>query len=733
MPKAAKPVATTLVNIAIDVPIRQAFTYRASDRLPAIGARVKVSFGRRKVLGVVVAYPRKAPTGFKLKAVGEVLDEPALFSETSIAMVQWLAQYYHHPIGEVWHAVLPTVLRNGMDKTHGLQAQYLRVKAPSGTGKSSLKNAPVQRAVMAQIDAAESPVLITELLAEIPNAKPAIRALIEKEFLTPFSEIPSPEIRPASEKSNTLSDAQKAAVKQVSAQLDSFACHVLDGVTGSGKTEVYFGLIDKVLAKQQQALVMLPEIALTDQHRQRFERRFGSRVAQIHSGMSAAARYRVWWQVRSGEIDVVLATRSGIFLEFKALGLIIVDEEHDLSYKQQEGLRYHARSVAVKRAQLGNIPVLLGSATPSFETLHNIEQGRYQHLVLPSRIKGSDLPDITLVNLNSRPEEGGLSDAVVQTLKQTLEKKKQALVFINRRGYSPVMYCASCQVTMQCKRCDANMTSHRVSLQCHHCGAKRAAPKVCEACGEASLLNLGEGTQKIAERLGELFPAARIQRFDRDELGSARKLQSAMAKVHAQEIDILVGTQLISKGHDFSAVQLVVVVNADQGLHSIDFRAPEQLVQQLIQVAGRAGRGQEKGQVLIQTNLISHPAIQAVAAHRYADFAEAELAQRKLAQFPPYTHIALWRARSQDAAEVMQFLQTVAQQGRQIQAEGGVCFDAVQSPMFKRGGQYHAQLLVSASRRQVLHQWLAVWIPRVESFKDRGIKWSIDIDPVSLF
>jgi primosomal protein N' (replication factor Y) len=473
---------------------------------------------------------------------------------------------------------------------------------------------------------------------------------------------------------------------------------------------------------------------LTDQLHTRFAERFGSKVAAIHSGMNDAARYRIWWYARQGEINIVLATRSGVFIEFKQLGLIIIDEEHDLSYKQHDGLRYHARSVAVKRAQLNNIPIVLGSATPSLETLHNVASRRYQSAQLHKRVGKSVLPDVECIDLNVHIPEDGISKPAISAMARALQQDHQVLVFINRRGYAPVLFCPACQWTAQCKRCDAQMTTHhQQNLQCHHCGARRALPQCCDACGDTGLISLGEGTQKIEQTLAELFPKSRIQRFDRDSLGTAKKLQSAMNKVHARQIDILVGTQLLSKGHDFSGVNLVLVLNADQGLHSIDFRAPEQLVQQLIQVAGRAGRGELKGKVLIQTQLPNHPALQAVRQHRYLEFTELELAQRKLAQFPPYTHIALWRARARDANQVMQFLHSITAIGRQCQPARTFCYDPVQSPMFKRGGQYHAQLLVSAGQRQQLHQWLGNWIPAVEKLTARNTKWSIDIDPMSLF
>lgn len=725
------------VEVALDVPLRQAFTYKIRDLLPAIGARVKVSFGRRKMIGVVIKHQATPPQNIKLKALDTVLDDNTLFSAHYIELLAWTARYYHHPMGEVWYTAMPGVLRKGLTKTHGLSEVFYALKPLPKEWQALLKRAPAQFKLLTYLHKQNSVVahaVVMQVFPNARNARNALNALIQKNWLEKSMQLPALEAPVKCLKANTLDAAQASAVNTISQSFKEFKCYALQGVTGSGKTEVYFGLIDKVLKQKKQTLVMLPEIALTDQHFQRFTSRFGSQVAQIHSGMNDAARYRVWWLVKSGQISIVLATRSGVFIDFAKLGLIIVDEEHDLSYKQHEGLRYHARSVAIKRAQLHNIPIVLGSATPSLETVYNIEQSRYQHVELSARAQGGVLPAVNLINIANQKLDSGLSSTAIKEIKKTLSHKKQALVFINRRGYAPITYCATCQWIAQCNRCDANMTAHQHgrALQCHHCGASRAQPIRCESCHEESLITLGEGTQKIEQCLGQLFPNACIQRFDRDELNSAKKLKLAMQKVHDQEVDILIGTQLISKGHDFSALHLVVVVNPDQGLHSIDFRAPEHLVQQLIQVAGRAGRGKHQGQVLIQTNFVNHPAINAVTQHNYNQFIKVELEQRQLANFPPYSHIALWRVRSRSADQAKLFLQTVAEIGRQLQPENTFCFDPVKSPMFKRAGQFHMQLLISANARVALHQWLGEWILQVEGLNKRAVHWSIDIDPVSL-
>lgn len=723
------------IEVALDIPVRQTFSYQFEGEAPHKGARVRVPFGRRKLLGVVVGQATP-PDRIKLKTIDAVLDQRAIFSASLISLIEWTARYYHHPPGEVWRSAMPKVLRKGLDRDHGLLEEVYSTHHLPADWEQQLVRAPVQAMVVRGLIENSNSLSKRALFKSIPNARGALKSLLSREWVVMVRKLPVFDHAPPGVAPNILTKGQSAALTQLSSDMDSFQCRVLEGVTGSGKTEVYFSLIDKCIAAGRQCLVMVPEIALTDQLLSRFIVRFGERVVHVHSAMNDSQRHLSWWQLATGTADIVLCTRSGVFLEFKDLGMIIMDEEHDGSFKQHEGLRYHARSVAIKRAQIDNIPIILGSATPALETLHNVNQGRYPGVRLEYRIGKRQLPDVEMIDLNHYPPEAGLSVKAIEALRDTLDIQQQALVFINRRGYAPVLYCPSCQWTAQCKRCDSQLTTHsgQRSLQCHHCGARQVLPVLCEACGQPGLVELGEGTQKVEEQLCAYFPDAIIQRFDRDKLNSAQKLKQAMARVHSGEIDILVGTQLLAKGHDFSGVNLVLVVNADQGLHSIDFRAPEQLVQQMIQVAGRAGRGEQKGRVLIQSFFPDHPYLQAVKKHDYRQFVKQELAQRALAGFPPFSYMALWRARSSDAGFVMQFLQTVAGLGKQDQPAGTFCFDPVQSPMFRRGGQYHAQLLISADKRSDLHRWLAVWIDRVaHSGASKRLHWSIDIDPVSLF
>ncbi len=727
---------TDCVEVALDIPMRQTFSYLSGSESIEIGMRVRVPFGRRQMIGVVTGHGNHSSGGYKLKPIESVLDQQPIFSKSLIRLIDWIARYYHHPEGEVWRAAMPKILRQGLPLDHGIAEPYYRLEENSRDWAEETKRAPVQQKIIRCLVKHDRNISVRVLRKEVPNARGAVTALLKKHCLSEYSRLPEklesqPKVSP-----KVLSEEQQQALNTLSLDSKTFSCRVLEGITGSGKTEIYFSLIDQALASGLQSMVMVPEIALTDQLLNRFVARFGERVVHVHSAMNDAQRHRHWWMLAKGKADIVLCTRSGVFLEFNKLGLIVIDEEHDSSFKQHEGLRYHARSVAIKRAQIENIPIILGSATPALESVYNIEQGRFPVARLGNRIGRSQLPDIGMIDLNQQRADAGLSPAAIEALQQTLDQKQQALVFINRRGYAPVLYCPACQWMAQCKRCDAQMTTHtgHHSLQCHHCGAIQSLPQLCESCGEAGLVELGEGTQKIEEQLNASFPHACIQRFDRDNLNTANKLKQAMARVHSGEIDILVGTQLLSKGHDFAGVSLVLVINADQGLHSIDFRAPELMVQQLIQVAGRAGRGEKKGRVLIQTHFPDHPYLLAVQQHDYRQFAHQELQQRSLAGFPPYRFMALWRARSQDADFVINFLKMVAQIGTDIKLQNVQCFDPVPSPMFRRGGQYHAQLLVSADKRSNLHRWLESWIFEVEQRREsRRLHWSIDIDPISLF
>jgi len=532
-----------------------------------------------------------------------------------------------------------------------------------------------------------------------------------------------------------LNAEQQAALDALQASLGTFGVSLLDGVTGSGKTEVYLGLIDAVLARGEQALVLVPEIGLTPQLLARFRARFAVPIAVLHSGLSDRERLDAWLAAREGEACIVIGTRSAVFTPLARPGVIILDEEHDASFKQQEGFRYSARDVAVKRGQLEGIPVLLGSATPSLETLHNARQGRYAHHRLSERAGIAEPPQVAVLDVRAQPMNHGLSMALVNAVRRHLEADGQVLLFLNRRGYAPTLLCHECGWVATCRRCDAHMTlfAGQRRLRCHHCGAERPADPACPACGSEALRPLGAGTERLEEALQGLFPDTGIARIDRDTTRRKGAMQAMLDEVHAGRARILVGTQMLAKGHHFPEVTLVGLIDIDQGLFSADFRATERMAQLITQVAGRAGRAERPGQVLIQTHHPEHPLLQRLLAEGYAAFAQAALEERRQANLPPYSYLALLRAEAADPSLPLAFLQHARELAEGLGARG-VQLGPIPAPMERRAGRVRAQLLLQAAQRGALHRLLAPWLLQLEGDKlGRKVRWSLDVDPQEMF
>jgi len=541
--------------------------------------------------------------------------------------------------------------------------------------------------------------------------------------------------RLVTEPAPTLTEAQQNVLATLLGAADGFTAWLLHGVTGSGKTEVYLRLIERTLAAGKQALVLAPEIHLTPQMVERFKRRFPDRkLVSLHSGLSDGDRLAGWLDCLDGRADIVLGTRLAVFTPLPRLGLIVVDEEHDASYKQMEGLRYHARDVAVWRARQSNITVVLGSATPALETWANAKRHRYRLLSLTERAHAqASLPEVRLIDTRTDKAALGLSDALRKALLENLERGEQSLVFINRRGYAPVLYCRACGQVSECPRCAAHQVIHRhrggYQLRCHHCGLASRPPEACPACGSLDLRPAGQGTQKVEDTLADLFPAARILRVDRDTTARRGAFAAMREAIAGHEVDILVGTQIVAKGHDFPMLTLVGVIGADQALMSADFRASERLFAQLMQVGGRAGRAERAGRVLIQTEYPHHPLYAALAAHDYPTFAERTLRERKLAEFPPYSHQALLRADARSMAEAMAFLETAHELGRE-RPEGVLLYDPVPALMPRIANRERAQLLIQSVSRSRLQAFLTPWVAALREQKNGGLRWSLDVDPL---
>jgi len=702
------------------------------------GARVLVPFGRRReIVGVVV---ETASTSTllpgRLRPIQKRLDDAPLLPDDVMELLRWGAQYYHHPIGEVLWTALPVRLRQGeAAELPGVPAW--RLTTTGRAAQLGQLRAPPQRRLLEALQAAPDNELGREALSRVTERwLPAIRALMEKGLVgAHLREIPAdlPTHAPAPYR---LTAAQSAAVNALG-MAQRFQPFLLRGVTGSGKTEVYLQAIAQTLARGRAALVLVPEIGLTPQLLERFRHRLGVALAVLHSGLGEAERAAAWLSARAGKSRIVLGTRSAVFTPIPDLGLIIVDEEHDASYKQQDGFRYSARDVAVMRASRAGIPIVLGSATPSLESLNQVRAGAYAALELPERAAAAaSLPPVELLDMRRLAIEDGLSHPLRTALAECLERGEQSLLFLNRRGFAPVWMCVDCGFVAPCRRCDARLTYHRgtARLVCHHCGAEAAVPEICPVCRGTRLQALGEGTERVEAALTRYLPGARILRIDRDTTRRKGSLEAQLASVHAGEADILVGTQMLSKGHDFPNVTLVGVLNADQGLYSADFRGPERLFQQIVQVSGRAGRASRPGRVLIQTYHPEHPIFAALRAHDYAAFADYTLTERREAGYPPFRHLALLRAESPKAGAPLAFLRRARAFGQRHQPPGVDLMEPVPAPMERRAGRYRAQLLVQASARKPLHGFLDQWLAQIWDSKEaKRVRWSIDVDPLDMY
>lgn len=734
---------TKRIQVSVPLPMRQTFDFILGDDQaePPVGARVRVPFGQRELIGIVSDFRAESEYPLdKLKPIKEVLDKESVFSPNLWRILRWISAYYLAPIGEVLDLALPVKLRQG-EAVEPMQKVRWRL---SEHGRSSpieeLQRAPLQLALVRRLIKADD-LGVEDFKTEKGGWRSALKTLKEKGWVDEITEVPKPfNAEPRLEKNGsglTLSEQQAYCVEQLGAHIESnsYSCSLLHGVTGSGKTEVYFAAMQSVLAQGKQVLLMVPEIGLTPQLMERIEAAFNVPIVSLHSGMNDTQRHLSWWHARQGEAKVIVGTRSAVFTPFENLGLIVVDEEHDASFKQQDGVRYHARDVAIYRARLAQIPIVLGSATPSLESFHNAQLGRYTLLELADRVTDAPLPQIHLLDMNLMPSPDGLSPAMIEAVQSTIANKQQALLFINRRGFAPVLYCSGCSKTVSCHRCDSNLTIHRRSnrMRCHHCGYESRVLESCQSCGHSELLEIGEGTQRIEEALAQRIPKASLARIDRDSTSRRGELETALQAAKTGEVDIIVGTQLLTKGHDFPNVGMVGILGIDQGLHSTDFRASETTFQQIVQVAGRAGRRETTGRVFIQTAFPQLPFFEFVRNHDYHGYAELLMAQREAARHPPFGYFVLLRAESTHQAKALQFLRRAKSE---LNATEGIrVMDAVPAPMEKRAGRYRAQLLVSGSDRKELNAVFSAWLKNLENNAEAKklaatVRWSIDVDPI---
>jgi primosomal protein N' (replication factor Y) len=656
-----------VLRVALDVPVVKLFDYLdAEGPLSQPGDRVAVPFGARQRVGVVIeASEGSKLASAKLKRIARVLEGAPRLASEWLEFIAFLAGYYQRPIGESVMGALPPRLRS------------LRpLPAASSTPPASFS------------------------LRFVPGHEP--------------------------------NAAQARAIERIGGALGTFRPFLLHGVTGSGKTEVYLRLIARSLEKGGQALALVPEISLTPQLEARFRQAFpGARIAVLHSALAEAPRTHAWLDAARGNAQIVLGTRLAVLAPLPRLALVVVDEEHDASFKQQEGLRYSARDAAVIRAQRAGCPVVLGSATPSLESWHNCRCGRYTLVELPQRaVPGARLPELRVLDLKREAVEQGIAQPLADAIRRRLDAGEQSLVFLNRRGYAPVLACEACGWAAGCARCSARLVLHSADrrLRCHHCGAEHPVPRACPTCGNVDLRPLGRGTQRVEETLGLLFPAARIVRIDRDSARRRAELARVLASIQRGEADILVGTQLLAKGHDFPKLTLSCVLNADSALLSTDYRAAERLFATLAQVAGRSGRHASAGEVLVQTRYPAHPMFTALARHDYAGFAESQLAERSAAGFPPFVHEAALRAEARKLEAAMAFLRAAA---RMLRPPAGVrIYDPVAHVITRRAGYERAQLLVQSAARPPLQEFLRAWSARLFDAPPKAVRWHLDVDPI---
>lgn len=715
----------SLLQVALDTPLHRLFDYRLPDGLGAVppGSLVEVPFGRTHQVGVALGSPADSTVGAdKLRDVIRVLDDRPTLSPDILRLAQFCADYYHYPLGAILLATLPPRLKNATpfvaDTPWLVLTDAGRVAQPAARAKTqralldALRAAPQSRETLrAQKQGRHAAALVTAGWAAWSRVAPAASA--------------APQTTPPP----AATAEQQAALDRLLPTLTQFGVHLIHGVTGSGKTELYLRLIDAVLACGQQTLVLIPEIALTPQLEQHFRRRFpGRRIVTLHSGLTESTRTENW--LAAPDCDVLLGTRLSVFAPLPRLGLIMVDEEHDASFKQQDSLRYSARDVAVARGKQCNVPVVLGSATPALESYAQALNGRYQLIELKQRaISQARLPAIELVDLKHIPIDNGLTRPALQALTETLARGEQSLVFLNRRGYAPALYCPSCGWVSPCPRCSARLVLHRTShrLKCHHCGFETRIPPECPGCGNPDLKPLGQGTQRLEETLTALLPAARIRRIDRDTMRPRAWVELGEA-VHGGAVDILVGTQMLAKGHDFPNMTLALILDTDGALYSPDFRATERLFAQLMQVAGRAGRADKPGRVLIQTAFPDHPLFRYLQRHDYPGYARELLAERKQLDLPPYTRQVLLRAEAPTMDAALAFLQRAAALAPE-HADVSV-FSATPAPMARVANLERAQLLIQSAQRQALQAFVRDWRPQLDTIKPRVARWSLDVDPL---
>lgn len=722
----------TVAKVALDIHAYQTFEYIIPQQLQSnqlIGTRVLVPFRKGKKIGIILSIHEEPTISHKrLKTIDSSLDNEPVVTKDILELCQWASDYYQYPLGEVLFSALPTLLRTQTS----IQASSYNAYQITDLGLTSLKcKLPFKQK--------ECLLLIKELdvlsLAEIASYSihtKTIHSLLDKGYIEPSIKLP---LIPSIKHDFSLNSQQQVAYECIQKSLNSFQTFLLEGITGSGKTEVYMQVIANLLKQNKQTLLLVPEIGLTPQTIQRFANRFQTSIAAIHSGLSDKERLEAWQQAKHSHIKLIIGTRSAVFTPMPDLGLIIIDEEHDASFKQQDQFRYSARDVAIMRAKQQNIPIILGSATPSLESFYNAKRNRFTWLHLTERAGVAKSPKFGVIDLRKQVLHEGISKPLLDSIKIHLEAGNQVLLFINRRGYAPLLICHLCGYGNTCIRCSAHMTLHQTSQQliCHHCGSHTSIPTACPECKEISLKPLGYGTERIENVLREYFPTTSVIRMDRDTTSRKGTLEKMLKTIAQNKPLLLIGTQMIAKGHHFPHVTLVGILGADHGLYSPDFRALEKLGQMIVQVAGRAGRAEKPGEVLIQTYNPNHAYLQLLFHENYHSFANKLLQERLDTLLPPYTYQAIFRGEAHILHNAMHELNQIKKILEKIKPKDIELFGPMPAPMEKKSGKFRAQLLLQAQSRSKLNQTISECLSLSQQLKKTSkSRWHLEIDPIEL-
>jgi len=729
------------VSVALMVPLRKIFEYKISsdsgiELQP--GMRVNVPFSSSSKIGIVtkISSSSEYPIN-KIKVINQVLDESPLANSKMLKLINWMQNYYHAPPGDVWQTVLPTALLKGepcQQKRSScwlITAQGVTAYEENQIAKNAIKQRQTLQTLM------QSPTGIPhDRLSNYGLSLTALKTLAGKKWVIRDYQTTASEEQTHSVNlpdGIQLNTEQTDAIEAVCHELNQFKTWLLFGVTASGKTEVYLRIIEQIISQGKQALVLVPEIGLTPQTVSRFQKRFNTVIETMHSGMTEQQRLQTWLKARSGEAKIIIGTRSSLFVPLKNPGIIIIDEEHDSSFKQQQGLRYSARDIAMVRGSIENIPILLGSASPSFESLMNVKKNKIALLNLSQKAMTHKALSYRIIDLKNQPMKQGLSFALIDSINHHLKQQGQILLFLNRRGYSPVLLCHNCGWSSQCKRCDTHFTYHNANehLQCHHCGSNRRAPKQCPDCKTDEMVPVGLGTERLEESIKELFPDAKVRRIDRDTTRKKSAMKDFVGEIKSGQVDILIGTQMLAKGHHFPDVTLVGLVDMDGALYSSDFRAPEYAAQLITQVSGRAGRANKAGEVVIQTHHSEHPMLQQLINSGYQSFATEAMNERIEALLPPHTFNAVFQAEATYLGNAKNFLQDVKQILKNNNQYSVELLGPAPAFYTKKAGKFRYQLYLESSKRFDLHQLLKESLVEIEKLKSASrVRWRMEVDPV---